>query len=96
MLDGLKELKLCIGYDIGGKKFDYLPSCTVQQAKATPVYETLPGWEQSTRGARDWKQLPKEAVTYIRRIEELTRCPLSLLSTSPAREEPILIADPFA
>lgn len=95
VLDGQKELKICIGYDINGQKYDYLPAAAELQSAAIPVYETLEGWSESTRGARSWAQLPATAIKYIRRIEELISCPVALLSTSPDREDTILVRDPF-
>ena len=95
VLDGLKELKICIGYDINGKSYDYLPASADLQAAAKPKYETIEGWADSTRGARSWAELPAQAIKYIRRIEELIGCPVALLSTSPAREDTILVRDPF-
>jgi adenylosuccinate synthase len=96
VLDGFKELKICVGYQIEGKRFDYLPSATHLQAAAKPVYETVEGWSESTRGARSWAQLPATAIKYIRRIEELIEVPVALLSTSPERDDTILVTDPFA
>jgi adenylosuccinate synthase len=95
VLDGQKELSICIGYDINGKKYDYLPAASELQAAAKPLYETIDGWSESTRGARSWAQLPANAIKYIRRIEELIGCPVALLSTSPDREDTILVKDPF-
>ena len=96
VLDGLEELKLCTGYDLDGEILDYLPTAADKQARVTPVYETMAGWSQSTQGARSWADLPGEAVKYVRRIEELIRCPVALLSTSPERDDTILVTDPFA
>ena len=96
VLDGFKELKICVGYDIDGKRFDYLPSAAHLQAAAKPVYETIDGWSESTKGARSWAQLPATAIKYIRRIEELIEVPVALLSTSPERDDTILVTDPFA
>ena len=96
VLDGFKELKICVGYDIDGKRFDYLPSATHLQAAAKPIYETIEGWSESTKGARSWAQLPATAIKYIRRIEELIEVPVALLSTSPERDDTILVTDPFA
>jgi adenylosuccinate synthase len=96
VLDGLSELKVCIGYRIDGETFDHLPALGALQAAAEPVYETLEGWHDSTRGARSWADLPATAVKYIRRIEELIGAPVALLSTSPEREDTILVRDPFA
>ena len=96
VLDGFDELRICIGYEIDGERFDYLPTAADRQARVRPVYETLPGWQASTAGARSWADLPAEAVKYVRRIEELIRCPVALVSTSPEREDTILVTDPFA
>lgn len=96
VLDGLKELKICTGYDIGGKKYDYLPASSDLQAKAKPIYETIEGWSESTQGARSWAQLPAQAIKYVRRVEELIEVPVALLSTSPERDDTILVTDPFA
>jgi adenylosuccinate synthase len=95
VLDGLKEVKLCIGYELNGKKLDYFPSSMSDQAGLKPIYETMEGWQDSTRGARSWTQLPGEAVKYVRRIEELIGAPVALLSTSPERDDTILMKDPF-
>ena len=96
VLDGFKELKICVGYDINGQRFDYLPSAAHLQAAAKPIYETIEGWSESTKGARSWAQLPATAIKYIRRIEELIEVPVALLSTSPERDDTILVTDPFA
>jgi adenylosuccinate synthase len=96
VLDGFEELKICVGYDLDGERVDYLPMAADLQARATPIYETLPGWNASTEGARSWNDLPAEAIKYVRRIEELINCPVTLLSTSPEREDTILVKDPFA
>ncbi|HEC91228.1 MAG TPA: adenylosuccinate synthase, partial [Alphaproteobacteria bacterium] len=96
VLDGLEELKVCTSYRIGGETFDHLPASSVQQAAAEPVLETMEGWSESTRGARSWAELPATAVKYIRRIEEFIGAPVALLSTSPEREDTILVHDPFA
>ncbi|GKY88646.1 adenylosuccinate synthetase [Sinisalibacter aestuarii] len=96
VLDGFEELKICTGYELDGEKLDYLPTAADQQARVTPVYETMPGWSQSTEGARSWAELPAEAIKYVRRVEELIDCPVALLSTSPEREDTILVTDPFA
>ncbi len=95
VLDGLKTLKICTGYDIDGQRYDYLPAARGLQAAAKPIYEEIEGWSESTRGARSWAQLPAQAIKYIRRIEELIGCPVALLSTSPDREDTILVRDPF-
>jgi adenylosuccinate synthase len=95
VLDGFDELKICVGYEIDGRQIDYLPSDLRGQAAARPVYETMDGWSESTQGARSWKDLPGAAVKYVRRIEELIGAPVALLSTSPEREDTILMRDPF-
>ena len=96
VLDGFETLKICTGYDLDGTRLDYLPTAADQQARCTPVYEELPGWSQSTEGARSWADLPAEAIKYVRRVEELIECPVALLSTSPERDDTILVTDPFA
>ena len=95
VLDGLETLNVCVGYKVGDRTLDYLPAGMADQAAATPVYETLEGWSESTRGARSWKDLPAAAVKYVRRIEELVAAPVALLSTSPERDDTILMRDPF-
>jgi adenylosuccinate synthase len=95
VLDGFEELKICIGYRIDGETIDYLPAGAAYQAKVEPVYETLEGWSGSTAGARSWAELPATAIKYIRRIEELIEAPVALLSTSPERDDTILVHDPF-
>ena len=96
ILDGLKELKVCVGYRIGAERFDHLPANMARQAAAQPIYESMEGWSDSTRGARSWVDLPATAIKYIRRIEELIGAPVALLSTSPDRDDTILVRDPFA
>jgi adenylosuccinate synthase len=96
VLDGLEELKICVAYELDGKRLDYLPTAADQQARVTPVYETMKGWSESTVGARSWNDLPAEAIKYVRRVEELIDCPVAMLSTSPEREDTILVTDPFA
>ncbi len=95
VLDGLDELKVCVGYRIGDRTLDYLPAGMADQAACQPVYETLEGWSESTKGARSWKDLPAAAVKYVRRLEELMEAPVALLSTSPERDDTILMRDPF-
>jgi len=95
VLDGLEEIKICVGYKLDGKTIDYLPASQGTQARVEPIYETLPGWKGTTVGARTWKELPAEAVKYVRHVEELIGCPVALLSTSPEREDTILVHDPF-
>ncbi|EBA03921.1 MAG: adenylosuccinate synthase [Paracoccaceae bacterium] len=96
VLDGLKELKICVGYDLDGERLDYLPTAADQQARVTPIYETMEGWDDVTVGARSWAELPAAAIKYVRRIEELIDCPVAMLSTSPERDDTILVTDPFA
>ncbi len=95
VLDGVSELKVCVAYDLNGERLDYLPASMTAQANVVPVYETLEGWSESTQGARSWADLPATAVKYIRRIEELIEAPVALLSTSPERDDTILVHDPF-
>jgi adenylosuccinate synthase len=95
VLDGLDELKVCVGYDLDGERIDRLPAGQNAQARVRPIYETLEGWKDSTRGARTWADLPAQAVKYVRHIEELIECPVALLSTSPERDDTILMRDPF-
>ncbi len=95
VLDGLAELKVCVGYRIDGEVVRRLPAAMGAQARAEPVYEVMQGWSGSTRGARSWAQLPAEAVKYVRRIEELVEAPVTLVSTSPERDDTILVRDPF-
>jgi adenylosuccinate synthase len=96
VLDGLDTVKICKGYRIGERTFDYLPPHAADQAGVEPVYEEMEGWQGTTAGARSWADLPAQAVKYVRRIEELTRCPVALVSTSPERDDTILVRDPFA
>jgi adenylosuccinate synthase len=96
VLDGFDELKIGVGYTLEGKDYDYLPAGLKAQSALKPVWETLEGWSQSTRGARSWRDLPAAAIKYVRRIEELIGAPVALLSTSPEREDTILMRDPFA
>jgi adenylosuccinate synthase len=96
VLDGFEELRICTGYRLNGREVDYLPPALREQAAVEPIYETLEGWSGSTRGARSWKELPGAAVKYVRRIEELIGAPVAMLSTSPEREDTILVRNPFA
>jgi adenylosuccinate synthase len=96
VLDGLSELKVCVGYNINGQNYDYFPTSPSLQAAAEPVYESMEGWSDSTQGARSWADLPATAIKYIRRIEELIEAPVTLLSTSPERDDTIMVRDPFA
>ena len=95
VLDGLDEIKVCIGYMLDGERIDRLPAGHNAQARVQPIYETFPGWKGSTRGARSWAELPAEAVKYVRSVEELIERPVTLLSTSPERDDTILMKDPF-
>ena len=96
VLDGFEEIKICTAYRRGGESYDYLPAGITAQAEVEPVYETAEGWRESTRGARSWADLPATAIKYIRRLEELIGAPVALLSTSPEREDTVLVRDPFA
>ena len=96
VLDGFKTLKICVGYDLDGVRLDYLPTAADQQARCKPIYEEMEGWSETTAGARSWADLPGAAIKYVRRIEELIQCPVALLSTSPERDDTILVTDPFA
>jgi adenylosuccinate synthase len=95
ILDPLKELKICVGYELDGERIDRLPAGMNQQARVKPVYETLEGWNASTAGKRSWAELPAQAIKYVKRIEELIEAPVTLLSTSPERDDTILMRDPF-
>ncbi|OYX67035.1 MAG: adenylosuccinate synthase [Sphingomonadales bacterium 32-64-17] len=96
VLDGFETIKICTGYMLDGEKIDYLPANAQEQARLEPVYEEIDGWEGTTVGARSWADLPAQAIKYIRRIEELIECPVASVSTSPEREDTILVRDPFA
>jgi adenylosuccinate synthase len=95
VLDGLKEINVCIGYTLDGKRIDHLPASEEAQKRVVPIYETIEGWSDTTAGARSWQALPAQAVKYVRYLEELIECPVALLSTSPEREDTILMRDPF-
>ena len=95
VLDGFETLKICVGYELDGKTLDYLPFAADQQARCVPIYEEMDGWSDSTKGARSWADLPANAIKYVRRVEELIECPVALVSTSPEREDTILVTDPF-
>jgi len=95
VLDDLPELKICVGYRLDGKELDHLPAAQGQQARVEPIYETMKGWNKSTRGARSWAELPAQCIKFVRRLEELVGVPVALLSTSPKREDTILVRDPF-
>jgi adenylosuccinate synthase len=96
VLDGFAEIKFCTAYRRGRARYDHLPASASAQAEIEPVYETAKGWQESTRGARSWAQLPATAIKYIRRIEELIGAPVALLSTSPDRDDTVMVRDPFA
>ena len=96
VLDGMEKVKICTGYRIGDRTYDYLPPHSADQARAVPIYEEMDGWSGTTAGARSWADLPAQAIKYVRRIEELIRCPVALVSTSPQRDDTILVSDPFA
>jgi adenylosuccinate synthase len=95
VLDGFAAISVCVAYDLDGQRIDSLPGGQNAQARVKPIYQTFEGWTQSTRGARSWSSLPAQAVKYVKAIEELIECPVALLSTSPEREDTILVRDPF-
>jgi adenylosuccinate synthase len=95
ILDGFDEIKVCVGYRLDGREIDYLPAGELAQARVEPIYETIEGWKEPTLRARSWAQLPAQAIKYVRRIEELVACPVAVLSTSPEREDTILVQNPF-
>ena len=95
VLDGFDVLRICVGYECNGQRLDIFPANAAEQAACTPIYEEMPGWSETTYGARSWAELPANAVKYIRRLEELTQLPVALLSTSPERDDTILVRDPF-
>jgi adenylosuccinate synthase len=95
VLDGLDEIKICVGYRLGGQQIDYLPASERAQAEVEPIYESAEGWRDRTASARSWVDLPAQAIKYVRRVEELVGCPVALLSTSPDREDTILMLNPF-
>lgn len=95
VLDGMNPLKVCVGYRLDGNEIDYLPASQGAQARLEPIYEEIEGWSESTQGARSWAELPAAAIKYVRRVEELIGCPVALLSTSPERDDTILVHNPF-
>ncbi|SFV27923.1 adenylosuccinate synthase [Hyphomicrobium facile] len=95
VLDGFETIRICVGYKLNGERIDRLPASSSAQAIVEPIYEDFEGWSQSTQGARRWADLPAQAVKYVRRVEELIECPVTLLSTSPERDDTILMKDPF-
>lgn len=96
VLDGFDTVRICTGYRLDGKVMDYLPAHAADQARVEPIYEEMEGWQETTAGARSWVDLPAQAIKYIRRIEELIECPVALVSTSPERDDTILVRDPFS
>ena len=96
VLDGFDEVRVCTGYRLRGEAIDHFPAHAADQAAVEPIYESIEGWSGSTAGARSWADLPAQAIKYIRRVEELIQCPVALVSTSPEREDTILVRDPFA
>jgi adenylosuccinate synthase len=95
ILDGFDEIQVCVGYELDGKTIDHLPAGEGAQARVKPIYETIEGWKEPTANARSWADLPAQAIKYVRRVEELVGCPIALLSTSPEREDTILVQNPF-
>ena len=95
VLDGLPKLKICVGYNLNGEVLDYLPAGLKSQSALEPVYEEMDGWSESTAGATSWKDLPANAVKYVRRVEELIGAPAAMVSTSPQRDDTIMVRDPF-
>jgi len=95
VLDGFETIKICVGYKLNGKVIDYFPIASEDQFNVIPIYEDIKGWSDSTYGARSWNELPAEAIKYVKRLEELIGCSVSLLSTSPERDDTILVKDPF-
>jgi len=96
VLDGLKEIKIAVAYELDGKRIDHLPAAADAQLRCKPIYETMEGWSGTTHGARSWVNLPAAAIKYVRRVEELIEAPVAILSTSPERDDTILVRDPFA
>ena len=95
ILDGFETIEVCVGYRLDGKEIDHLPAGEAAQARIEPIYETIEGWKEPTANARSWADLPAQAIKYVRRVEELVGCPVALLSTSPEREDTILVQNPF-
>ncbi|KTQ96601.1 adenylosuccinate synthetase [Aureimonas ureilytica] len=95
VLDGMDEIKICVGYELDGERIDYFPASLASQRRVVPIYESFEGWKGTTAGARSWGDLPAQAVKYVRQIEELVGAPVTLLSTSPERDDTILVRDPF-
>jgi adenylosuccinate synthase len=95
VLDGFDKVRICTGYRLNGKVLDYFPSHAGDQAALEPIYEEVEGWRETTAGARSWADLPAQAIKYIQRVQELIQTPVALVSTSPEREDTILVRDPF-
>ena len=95
VLDGLKEIKVGVGYMLDGKRLERLPAAEEAQKRVEPIYESFEGWKDTTAGARSWAKLPAQAIKYVKYLEELIECPVALLSTSPERDDTILMKDPF-
>jgi adenylosuccinate synthase len=95
ILDGFREIQVCTGYRLDGREIDHLPAGEGAQSRVEPIYETIEGWQAPTANARSWADLPAQAIKYVRRVEELVGCPVALLSTSPEREDTILVQNPF-
>lgn len=95
VLDGFETLKICVGYELDGERIDHFPASQGAQARVVPIYEEMDGWNETTVGARSWADLPAQAIKYVRRVEELIGAPVAMLSTSPEREDTILVTDPF-
>jgi adenylosuccinate synthase len=95
VLDGLPEIKVGVGYMLDGKRIERFPAAEEAQKRVEPIYENFEGWKDTTAGARSWAQLPAQAIKYVKYLEELIECPVALLSTSPEREDTILMRDPF-
>jgi adenylosuccinate synthase len=95
ILDGFDTIEVCVGYKLDGKEIDHLPAGEGAQTRVEPIYETIEGWKEPTANARSWADLPAQAIKYVRRVEELVGCPIALLSTSPEREDTILVQNPF-
>jgi adenylosuccinate synthase len=95
ILDGMETIKVCVAYELDGQRLNRFPAALKDQIRVIPIYEEMEGWRESTKGARSWAQLPATAIKYIRRIEELIEAPIAMLSTSPDREDTVLVRDPF-
>jgi adenylosuccinate synthase len=95
VLDGLPEIRVGVGYKLDGNRIEHFPAAEEAQKRVEPIYESFEGWKDTTAGARSWAQLPAQAIKYVKYLEELIECPVALLSTSPEREDTILMKDPF-